>query len=312
MREYNTIFDEFIQFKRFLGYKYKTDEIVIKGIKNYLIKNNITKITKEVTEAYARLNTNLSSNTLARNMGVFREFCNFLKYQKDIDCYQIPNKIYPQNHNNFTPYIFSYKEIKLIYSNLETPLKNYHYSYYKQIAYPLIIKILYQTGMRIGEVIKIKFKDYNYELSTFKLTNTKNNEERYVAISDNLNEEINDFITKFFYNKLKDEYIFKTCNDAVAKYFKKVLKLSNIKIYDNKPRLHDLRHTYVVHNIDRTIKQNKDINQILPIIMTQLGHKSLDSLAYYFHINKDILGTVNQISEKELGYLIPSIGEDNE
>ena len=312
MQEYDTIFDKFIQFKHFLGYKYKTDEIVIKEIKKYLMENNITKITKEVIENYERLNPNLSSNTISRNMGVFREFCNFLKYQKNIDCFQIPKKIYPQNHNNFIPYIFSYKEIKLIYSVLDKPLQNYHYSYYKQIAYPLIIKILYQTGMRIGEVINIKIKDYCYELSAFKLVNTKNNEERYVAISDKLNEEINNFIVKFFYNKSKEEIVFKVSEDSILIYFKKVLKLSNIKITDKGPRLHDLRHTYVVHNIDKAIKQNKDINQILPILKTQLGHKSLSSLAYYFHINKDILGTVNEISEKELGYLIPSIGEDNE
>ena len=312
MREYNTIFDEFIQFKRFLGYKYKTDEIVINEIKNYLIENNITKITKEVTEDYARLNPNISSNTIARNMGVFREFCCFLKYQKNIDCFQIPNKIYPQNHNIFIPYIFSYKEIKLIYSNLDKPLKDYHYSYYNQITYPLIIKTLYQTGMRIGEVFNIKLEDYNYELSIFKLTITKNNEERYVAIPDKLNEEINKFITKFFYNKSNDKYIFKVSNNAISKYFKKLLKLSNIKITDKGPRLHDLRHTYVIHNIDKAIKQNKDINQILPILKTQLGHKSLNSLSYYFHINKDILGTVNEISEKEFGYLIPSISENHE
>ena len=73
----------------------------------------------------------------------------------------------------------------------------------------------------------------------------------------------------------------------------------------------NLRHTFVVHNIDKTIKK-KDINQILPLLKAQLGHKSINSIAYYFHINKDILGTVNTISEKELGYLIPSIGDDNE
>ena len=312
MHEYNTIFNEFIQFKHFLGYKYKTDEIIINEIKNYLIENNIAKITKEVTEAYARINPNVSSNTIARNMGVFREFCSFLKYQKNIDCYQIPHKLYPQNHNNFIPYIFSYKEIKLIYSNLDKPLKSYHYSYYKQKAFPLIIKILYQTGVRIGEVLSIKIKDYDYELSAFKLTDTKNNEERYIAIPNSLNKEINNFIIKFFYNKTKDEYIFKVSNNAISKYFKKLLKLSNIKITDKGPRLHDLRHTYVIHNIDKAIKQNKDINQILPILKTQLGHKSLNSLSYYFHINKDILGTVNEISEKELGYLIPSMSEDNE
>ena len=312
MHEYNTIFNEFIQFKHFLGYKYKTDEIIINEIKNYLIENNIAKITKEVTEAYARINPNVSSNTIARNMGVFREFCSFLKYQKNIDCYQIPHKLYPQNHNNFIPYIFSYKEIKLIYSNLDKPLKSYHYSYYKQKAFPLIIKILYQTGVRIGEVLSIKIKDYDYELSAFKLTDTKNNEERYIAIPNSLNKEINNFIIKFFYNKTKDEYIFKVSNNAISKYFKKLLKLSNIKITDKGPRLHDLRHTYVIHNIDKAIKQNKDINQILPILKTQLGHKSLNSLSYYFHINKDILGKVNEISEKELGYLIPSMSEDNE
>lgn len=312
MCDYNTISDEFIQFKHFLGYKYKTDEIVINEIKKYLIKNKITEITKEVTEDYARVNLNISANTIARNMGVFREFCNFLKYQKGIACYQIPNKIYQQNHHNFIPYIFSYKEIKLIYFNLEKPLKNHHYNYYKQIAYPLIIKILYQTGIRIGEVLNIKIKDYNYKLSVFKLINTKNNEERYVAISNKLNEEINKFVTKFFYNKQNNEYVFKISNNAMAKYFKKVLMLSNIKITDKGPRLHDLRHTFVVHNIDKAIKQNKDINQILPIIMTQIGHKSLNSIAYYFHISKDIIGTVNEISQNELGYLIPSMGENDE
>ena len=312
MQDYNTLFKEFIQYKRFCGYKYKTGEIVLKEIITYLIQNNIIKITKEVTLNYARINSNLSSNTIARNMGVFREFCYYLKTQKNIDCYQIPTKLYPQNHNNFIPYIFSYNEIKLIFSNLNKPLKNYHYTYYRQIIYPLIIKILYQTGMRIGEVLNIKIKNYIKELSLFKLTDTKNNEERYVAISDKLNDEITKFISKFYLNKHPDELIFKVSEGTIENYFKKVLTISDIKITDKGPRLHDLRHTFVVHNIDRSIKKGKDINSILPILGAQLGHKTLNSLSYYFHINKDILRTVNSISEKELGYLIPESGDDYE
>lgn len=266
MQEYNTLFKEFIQYKHFCGYKYKTGEIVLKEIITYLIQNNIVKITKEVTLDYARINSNLSSNTIARNMGVFREFCYYLKTQKNIDCYQIPTKLYPQNHNNFIPYIFSYNEIKLIFSNLNKPLKNYHYTYYRQIIYPLIIKILYQTGMRIGEVLNIKIKNYIKELSLFKLTDTKNNEERYVAISDKLNDEITKFISKFYLNKHPDELIFKVSEGTIENYFKKVLTISDIKITDKGPRLHDLRHTFVVHNIDRAIKKGKDINSILPIL----------------------------------------------
>lgn len=312
MQEYNTLFKEFIQYKHFCDYKYKTDEIVLKEIITYLIQNNIVKITKEVTLDYARINSNLSSNTIARNMGVFREFCYYLKTQKNIDCYQIPTKIYPQNHNNFTPHTFSYNEMKLIFTNLSKPLQNYRYTYYRQTIYPLIIKILYQTGMRIGEVLSIKVKDYINELSLFKLTDTKNNEERYVAIPDKLNNEITKFVSKFYLNKQVNELIFKVSEITIEKYFKKVLSICNIKITDKGPRLHDLRHTFVVHNFDKAIKKGKDINSILPILGAQLGHKTLNSLSYYFHINKDVLKTVNSISEKELGYLIPESGDNYE
>lgn len=312
MQSYNTLFNKFIQYKHFLGYKYKTDEIIMKEIVKYLTDNKITKITKKVTEDYARINLNLSSNTISRNMGVFREFCYFLKYQEGIDCYQIPNKIYPQNHNNFTPYIFSYKQINLIYANLSTPLKNYRYNYYRQTVYPIIIKILYQTGIRIGELLNIKLKNYEYDLSVFKLEDTKNNCDRYVAIPNTLNEEIYNYVNKFYNDYNLDECLFKVSESTILKYFKTILKISNIIITDKGPRLHDLRHTFVVHNIDKAIKNGDDFNNFLPILQAQLGHKTLNSLAYYFHIIKDILKTINEMSENELGYLIPEVGEYNE
>ena len=73
MYDYNKLFLDFLQYKHYLGYKYKTDEIVLKEIVKYLTENNIEIITKAVIEDYARLNSNLNSNTIARNMGVFRE-----------------------------------------------------------------------------------------------------------------------------------------------------------------------------------------------------------------------------------------------
>lgn len=155
MYDYNTLCDDFLQYKKFLGYKYGTDTVVIKQIKKYLIDNKIEKITKEVTEQYARLNQNLDANTIARNMGVFREFCLYLKIQ-NVDCYQIPDKIYPQNHKKFIPYIFSHEEITKIYQNLNKVNISYQFSYYSKTVHPLIIKMLYQTGMRIGELLNIK------------------------------------------------------------------------------------------------------------------------------------------------------------
>ena len=76
MYDYNKLFLDFLQYKRYLGYKYKTDEIVLKEIVQYLTENNIEIITKAVIEDYARLNSNLNSNTIARNMGYLENFVN--------------------------------------------------------------------------------------------------------------------------------------------------------------------------------------------------------------------------------------------
>ena len=67
-----------------------------------------------------------------------------------------------------------------------------------------------------------------------------------MAISDKLNDEITKFISKFYLNKHPDELIFKVSEGTIENYFKKVLTISDIKITDKGPRLHDLRHTFVV------------------------------------------------------------------
>lgn len=303
MQDYHTLSQAFLQQKQFLGYRYKTEEIVLKEIVTFL---NERDITKEVTEEYARINQNRHSNTIARNMGVLREFCKYLKTQ-GIDCYQIPEKVYPQNHKNYTPYIFSHQEIKTIYQNLEVALKGYHYSYYKKLAYPLVIKILYQTGMRLGEVLSIQRQDYLIEDGSFHLKNTKNNQERLVFLPESLKQEMNAFILKFCYQLEEESVLFSFSSSAIEKYFYKVLKLSHIPRRENSPRVHNLRQTFVGHKIEEYVNDEKDINVMLPILQKHLGHQSLKALSYYFHLTKDILGEIRMMSEYEFNDLIPEV-----
>ena len=303
MQDYHTLSQAFLQQKQFLGYRYKTEEIVLKEIVTFL---NERDITKEVTEEYARINQNRHSNTIARNMGVLREFCKYLKTQ-GIDCYQIPEKVYPQNHKNYTPYVFSHQEIKTIYQILEVALKGYHYSYYKKLAYPLVIKILYQTGMRLGEVLSIQRQDYLIEDGSFHLKNTKNNQERLVFLPESLKQEMNAFILKFCYQLEEESVLFSFSSSAIEKYFYKVLKLSHIPRRENSPRVHNLRQTFVIHKIEEYVNDEKDINVMLPILQKHLGHQSLKALSYYFHLTKDILGEIRMMSEYEFNDLIPEV-----
>lgn len=308
MCNYHTLGNDFLQYKRFLGYKYKTDEIVIKEIIKYLENNNINIITKEIVEDYARINSNLSPNTIARNMGVFREFCKYLKLQK-VEAYQIPNGIYTRNSNNYIPYIFSKKEMKNIYNSLNSVLNSYRYNYYRKTIYPLIIKILYQTGMRLGEVLSLKINDYDIENGILYIKDPKNNIERLICLPKNIIVELNNYISKFNYLFTENNVIFNAKSNAIEKYFYKVLKEVNINRTNTGPRLHDLRHTFVVHRIEKYAKEQVDFNAMLPVLQAHLGHQSLSSLTYYFHMTKHILKDINRVSEEYFGYLIPKDGE---
>ena len=308
MCNYHTLGNDFLQYKRFLGYKYKTDEIVIKEIIKYLENNNINIITKEIVEDYARINSNLSPNTIARNMGVFREFCKYLKLQK-VEVYHIPNGIYTRNQNNYIPYIFSKKEMKNIYNSLNSVLNSYRYNYYRKTIYPLIIKILYQTGMRIGEVLSLKINDYDIENGILYIKDPKNNIERLICLPKNIIVELNNYISKFNYLFTENNVIFNAKSNAIEKYFYKVLKEVNINRTNIGPRLHDLRHTFVVHRIEKYAKEQVDFNAMLPVLQAHLGHQSLSSLTYYFHMTEHILKDINKVSEEYFGYLIPKDGE---
>ena len=46
MYKYNTLILDFLQYKRNLGYKYKSEEIILKEIAKYLSDNDVTIITK--------------------------------------------------------------------------------------------------------------------------------------------------------------------------------------------------------------------------------------------------------------------------
>lgn len=312
MNNWKKLGEEFIKQKQFLGYKYKTELIVINSITSFLVSKNVTVITKEVTEQYVRLNKNLKDSTISRNMGVFREFCKYLKIQ-NINCYQIPVKLYSQKKEKYIPYIYSKNEIQSLIKAAYEISKDLPYSYRRYKTIPLIFKILYQTGMRIGEVLNLKIKDYLIKEECFYLKNTKNNQERLIFLPKSLNSEIFEYHSKFHYSNNSDDYFFKLREgkismSSIERIFNKMLESINIK-KNSKHRVHNLRHCFIIHYIEKTITEGQDINVIFPVLQVHLGHQSLKALEYYFKITKVKINEIGKMTEEKIGSLIPDLEE---
>ena len=132
----------------------------------------------------------------------------------------------------------------------------------------LIIMAL-NTGCRLGEMLKLRWRDVDFEKHQIKLQafNTKTEKERDVPISERLQEELQRLWESS--KKNSDDLVFGSTN-SVTKSFTSARKRAGL---DN-VRFHDLRHTAAT----RLVKNKK---MSLPEVGRILGHTQANTTYRY-------------------------------
>jgi integrase/recombinase XerC len=143
----------------------------------------------------------------------------------------------------------------------------------------LLLKIFYQTGIRLSELINLKESQLDVGNSNVKVIG-KGNKERVIPVNNSL---INDILCYTAYKKNNIEnadlnYIF-TSNKGkklYPKYAYKTVKSYLTKVTTNHRKSpHVLRHSFATH----LINNGADINAVKEL----LGHNSLASTQIYTH-----------------------------
>ena len=55
------------------------------------------------------------------------------------------------------------------------------------------------------------------------------------------------------------------------------------------PRLHDLRHSFAVHRLTDWYRQGADVQRLLPVLSTYLGHTDLAGTQVYLSMTPELL-----------------------
>ena len=92
---------------------------------------------------------------------------------------------------------------------------------------------------------------------------------------------------------------------ALSASFHDILKRAGIaQNGGRRPRVHDLRGTFAVHRLLRWYEQNADLEAKLPLLVTYLGHVSLQGSQRYLQLARDLLGEVTRRHQAHFGHLI--------
>ena len=136
-----------------------------------------------------------------------------------------------------------------------------------------IFELLYATGLRIGELLRLKIKDINLKEGILLVRKGKYKKDRYIPLI----EIAVRFLKKYLGNREREEdYLFPGLNGhlvpaTVEKVFKKLLKKLNKKSLV----LHSIRHATATH----LLENGADLRYVQEL----LGHESIETTVIYTH-----------------------------
>ncbi len=313
---FKDVFNSFVEEKRNLGFIYETEEYKLKQLDELIKKEKLTeiKLTKELVEKFIAVRSYEKRINAINRVQVVRELAKYMN-RKGYEAYILPPLPRGSYNREFTPYIFSEEELRRIFTAVDewsvSPSLDGHY-YEQREKYPIILRILYSTGMRINEVLSLKVKDIDFESMTFTILKAKNHSERIIPVHSNILNTLKEYIhdNKIY---LADEYIFKGQDkyshldkSTVDYYFQKFLRLADIPHPKDGPRIHSFRHTFCVHRLKMWVMEGRDISALFPYLCAYMGHADTRSTEYYLRLTADLYPDIIVKSEKhffgESGY----------
>jgi len=289
---YGTYIRQYIDLKKKLGFKYITGEFILSQIDTLAAqREEITSgITKEFTGLWSERRPNESGFYRYERIRYLAQFSSYL-CDLGIPSYVPRLPRFPKS--TFIPYIYSQKEIHLLFKVCDELRIGSVNKNSCMICMPALIRLLYCTGIRMGEAIALKDEDVRLDEGYLLVRDSKNGKQRIIPISQSLVSvcreylEYRDLLPS---RKTSSDYFFvkvngRKCGQGVRKWFKKCLDKAGIS---NTARLHDLRHTFAVTSLAQMAESGIDLYASLPILSNYLGHQSIGATDHYVRLTSNM------------------------
>ena len=288
---------QLIDFKRSLGFKYVTEEIIYSLFDRVSIEFGETKvgISKELSDKWCERKNNESESYWIHRSACLARLSSYL-CKIGIRSY-IPQL--PKHRSTFVPFVFSKNEMESVFAAADALRDKRKMMNSMIFVMPVLIRLLYGTGLRIGEALALRNLDVNLTDNFIVVRDSKNGKQRMIPISESLSAVCREYIhhrNDLPLLKSEEDCFFISLNgsscssDTVYRRFRDILKIAGIPFSGNHfgPRVHDLRHTFAVTSLAQMAESGIDMYSTLPILSTFLGHQSLRATDTYVRLTAEM------------------------
>jgi integrase/recombinase XerD len=166
-----------------------------------------------------------------------------------------------------------------------------------------MLVLAYCAGLRVGEIVRLNLGDIDLETGTIEVRETKFFKTRRLPLSESVARALRRYLEVrrkagapinplaglfwHWHNQGPGRYSYV----MTEKMLVRVLRHSGIKPKKGKagPRIHDLRHAFVVHRMLAWYRQGINPQPYLPYLATYMGHRGINSTLVYLTITQELL-----------------------
>lgn len=268
---------------------------------------NESFVTRELIEAWDTVKPYLSNRTKIQRHNTIRSFAAFA-YARDGMSY-VPDTSKLKSNSAFVPYIFTADEISRLLDAADNLLyrKNAPTRHW---VIPAVIRLLYTCGLRVNEALRLRPADVDLEVGVISILDGKGGKDRLIPIHRSLTEYLKDYTEKlpsdrdWFFPSASGHY----SRSTIYENFRELLFLSHIPHTGSGPRVHDFRHTFAVHTLEKQLAEGYDPMVIVPRLAAYLGHKSYRETCWYIHLTIASFPELSQKLDAAFRGIIPVVG----
>ena len=207
----------------------------------------------------------------------------------------------PRSPVRAPPYIYSRDELRRLIdpTNVETSRRGA--VQFDAATFRTLLLLLYGAGLRFSEATGLTLADMDLVDAILTIRATKFYKSRLVPIGPRLATVLDSYMHGSRREGLsQDEAAFLLSNrdgtrlasSTVQAAFDALRRIAGVHGTAGGrliPRLHDLRHSFAVHTLTAWYRQGADVQRLLPVLSTYLGHSDLEGTKVYLSMTPELL-----------------------
>jgi integrase/recombinase XerD len=255
-------------------------------------------LTKEMLESWLSSMTHVSALTRAKYRGSAFLLCDFLRDRDPRTATR--QQFHPiRRKRTFKPYIFSHEEIAILFEAARS-MRPWGCDPLLPLRMEVVVGLLYTAGLRLGELARLEIRDYDSRNACLTIRETKFRKSRQVPLSGSANRLVEEYLRRrrevgLGYTEadtlLCGRWGAPATLVAIQARTTKLMRQCGVKPPPGSggPRIHDLRHTFAVHCILRWYREGRNVQALLPRLVTYMGHRDLESTQHYLSMTPEVL-----------------------